>query len=105
VTLGDWPAALAGRSYRGRRLTGGGWRIDARGGGLADATVMAADGPDLARALLGDAFAGCRVRADLVEAFAVAWRRRLTPCGFRVSAEAVAGWSLAWALDREPQDG
>jgi hypothetical protein len=98
-----WPAALPGRSYRGRRLPSGGWRIDARGGALPAASFVAGAGArGVAVALLADAFAGGRVRPDLVEAFAAAWARRLAPCGFRVSAETVAGWSLRWALERDP---
>jgi hypothetical protein len=104
VTSGAaWPAALVGRSYRGRRLPSGGWRVEARGGALPAASYVAGGAPrGVAVVLLGDAFAGCQVRPDLVEAFAAVWARRLVPCGFRVSAETVAGWALAWALDREP---
>ena len=99
----SWPATLAGRSYRGRRLPSGGWRIEARGGELPAATfVVAGTARGVAVALLADAFAGCRVRPDLVEAFAAAWARRLAPCGFRVSAETVAAWGLSWALARDP---
>jgi hypothetical protein len=98
-----WPGALVGRSYRGRRLPSGAWRIEARGGALADASYLAGGTPrGVAVVLLADAFAGGRVRPDLVEAFARAWASRLAPCGFRVSAESVAGWALGWALERDP---
>jgi hypothetical protein len=104
VTSGaTWPATLAGRSYRGRPLPSGGWRIEARGGALPDASFSVGGAPrGVAVALLADAFSGCRVRPDLVEAFAAAWARALAPCGFRVSAETVAAWALNWALERDP---
>jgi hypothetical protein len=98
VTPG-WPGTLAGRSYRGRRMPTGGWKIEARGGSLSDASFVVGGTPRaVAVALLADAFADCGVRPDLVDAFAAAWARRLSQCGFRVSAETVAGWALTWAL-------
>jgi hypothetical protein len=84
-----WPMTLQDRTYVGRRALDGGWRLV-----IGDQFVLAPDARHAARALLSDAFAGHRVRDDLVDAFA-AWLPR---CDFRLSAEFVAAWGLHWVL-------
>jgi hypothetical protein len=84
-----WPMTLQDRVYVGRRALDGGWRLV-----IGEQVVHASDARLAARALLSDAFAGHRVRDDLVDAFA-AWLPR---CGFRLSGEFVAAWGLHWAL-------
>jgi hypothetical protein len=91
----EWPTSLRHRTYRGRRLPDGTWRIDVRDSGRTS-TVLAPGEPAAAGALLHDAFEGHRVREDLVDAFA-AW---LPAREFSLRAEFVAAWGLHWALQR-----
>jgi hypothetical protein len=65
----------------------------------ANSTLLAVAGDHraLAALMLCDAFPGCSVRSDLVDAFVEAWQ--LTDDGFVLPADLIAGWSLRWALD------
>lgn len=56
--------------------------------------------PLMAAAMLADAFPGRAVRRDLLDAFVAAWSP--PEGGFVLPADLVAGWSLRWALEHEP---
>jgi hypothetical protein len=98
----NWAALLAGRLYVGHREAGV-WTLRAVEAGRTSLLVVVGDAcamPMLAAAMLTDAFPGRAVRRDLLDAFVAAW----TPPdgGFVLPADVVAGWSLRWALDHEP---
>jgi hypothetical protein len=95
-------APLSERLYVGQREAGV-WTLRAV---EADRTALLlvvgseCAAPLMAAAMLADAFPGRAVRQDLVDAFVAAWT---PPDGaFVLPAELVAGWSLRWALDHEP---
>ena len=98
-----WPAVLAGREYLAYAGPGGTWTLAVLSRASVRTVAAELDCPHaLARAILVDVFQGRPVRDDLVDAFALACDLPLA--GFRLGAEFVAGWSLAWALEQEDFD-
>ena len=92
------PAQLAGRLYIGNATEAGVWTLHVLTDAGSDTLLVTRALPELAEAMLGDAFPGHLVRPDLIDAFVAEW----TPPdgGFVLPADLVAGWSLRWALDR-----
>jgi hypothetical protein len=97
-----WAAPLSERFYVGH-YEAGVWTLRAV---EADRTSLllvvgsACAAPLMAAAMLADAFPGRSVRKDLLDAFVAAWAP--PEGGFVLPADLVAGWSLRWALEHEP---